>query len=86
MGTISETTEKITTIGKSWVIKLPKRFTERNKLASGTQVLLTVKNGSIIEAEMLPPLTTDRLAIANRILKKRKSAYDKLKKLGYYHW
>ena len=82
MANAIETTERITAIGKSWVIKLPKRFTDRNKLAQGTQVLLTVKNGEILDAEMLPPLTKDRLAIANRILKKRKGVYDKLKELG----
>lgn len=77
-----ETKEKIRTVGKSWVVRLPKTFTDKNKLEAGTQVLLTVKNGAAVNAEILPPLSSERLAIANRILKKRKGVYDKLKELG----
>lgn len=74
--------QRITTVGKSWVIRLPKSFTQSNKLEPGTQVLLTVKKNAGVEAEILPPLSTELSTVAGGILKNRRAVYEELKRIG----
>ena len=68
--------------GKSWVIDLPDDFSAKNKLAKGTQVLLTFMAGDHIEAEILPPLPPDIAKAAAKVLKRRRGAYEELKRIG----
>ena len=77
-----ESSQRIKTVGKSWVIRLPKSFTQTNKLEPGTQVLLTIKKGTAIEAEILPPLSKDLSRVAAAVLKRRRAVYDELKRIG----
>ncbi len=77
-----DTKAKIRTVGKSWVIRLPKSFTDKNKIEEGTQVILTVRNGTAVNAEMVPPLSEEIATIADRIISKRKGAFDELKRIG----
>lgn len=72
----------IKVVGKSWVIRLPDDFSAENKLAKGTQVLLTFKDKDRIEAEILPPLDDDLAKAAAAVLKRRRGAYEELKRLG----
>lgn len=78
----TKSTEKVKTVGKSWVLRLPKSFTRRNNLEAGTQVLLTVRDGSKVEAEILPPLSDKISRIANDVLGRRGAVYEELKALG----
>ena len=73
--------EEIKVFGKSWVIELPENFTTANSLAPGTKVLLTFKDEKV-EAEILPPLSDKLKKISNKILKKRRAAYEELKRIG----
>ncbi len=68
--------------GKSWVIDLPDDFSAQNKLAKGTQVLLTFKASDRVEAEVLPPLSRKMTKAAEKVLKRRLGAYEELKRLG----
>lgn len=68
--------------GKSWVIDLPDDFSAMNKLAKGTQVLLTFKADDKVEAEILPPLPSKLAESAAKILKRRRGAYEEMKRLG----
>jgi len=77
-----DTKAKIRTVGKSWVIRLPKSFTDKNKIEAGTHVLLTVRNGTAVKAEMVPPLSEEIATIADRLISKRKSAFEELKRIG----
>lgn len=69
-------------VGKSWVIQLPDDFSAENKLAKGTQVLLTFKEKDKVEAEILSPLNDDLAKAAAAVLKRRRVAYEELKRLG----
>jgi antitoxin component of MazEF toxin-antitoxin module len=82
MGNVAEKSEKIRTVGRSWVIRLPKSFTSRNKLEPGTQVVLTVKNGESVDADILPPISSKLSSVATGIMKKRRAVYEELKRLG----
>lgn len=82
MSNTTETSKKTKTVGKSWVIRLPKSFTQSNKLESGTQVMLTIKKDSRVEAEILPPLSEKLSSVAISVLKKRPAAYEELKRIG----
>lgn len=77
-----EKTKKVRAVGKSWVIRLPKTFTDSNKLETGTQVLLTIKKGEQVNAEILPPLSKKLLDVAETVLQKRRNAYEELKQIG----
>ncbi|KXK07138.1 MAG: hypothetical protein UZ17_ACD001000150 [Acidobacteria bacterium OLB17] len=68
--------------GKSWVIDLPDDFSTKNDLPKGTQVLLTFKGNDKVEAEVLPPLDPTLAKAAAKVLKRRRGAYDELKRLG----
>ncbi len=73
---------EIKVVGKSWVIDLPDDFSCENNLEKGTQVLLTFKEGEKVEAEILPPLS-DRVAEASaNVLRRRRGAYEDLKRRG----
>lgn len=72
----------IRAVGKSWVIQLPDDFSRENKFAKGTQVLLTFKNNERVEAEILPPLEENLAKTAKKVLKRRRGAYEELKRLG----
>lgn len=82
MPTVKERTPKIRVDGKSWVLRLPNSFADKNNLERGSEVLLTVKDNEVVSAEILPPLPDDLLESAKKILKKRSGAYQKLKDLG----
>lgn len=72
----------IRVVGKSWVIQLPDDFSSENKLAKGTQVLLTFKDNERVEAEILPPLDEKLAKTSRKVLKRRRGAYEELKRLG----
>ncbi|HLA95726.1 MAG TPA: hypothetical protein VK612_08395 [Pyrinomonadaceae bacterium] len=72
----------IKVVGKSWVIQLPDGFSSENKLAKGTQVLLTFKDNEKVEAEILPPLNEKLQAVAGKVLKRRRGVYEELRRLG----
>ena len=73
---------EVKVVGKSWVIQLPDDFSAENKLAKGTQVLLTFKEKDKVEAEILSPLNDDLAKAAAAVLKRRRVAYEELKRLG----
>jgi len=82
MSNISEKTESVKVVGKSWVIELPEDFTSQNNLAKDTKVLLTFKKDAKVEAEILPPLSEKLKNISEKILKKRRKLYEELKRVG----
>jgi hypothetical protein len=82
MPTTANKRNGIRTVGKSWVLDLPSDFARENNLAKGTQVLITFKGGDSVAAEVLPPLSDKLSKIGNKILKKRRVAFDELREIG----
>ena len=82
MSNILEKNERVKVVGKSWVIELPEDFTSQNDLAKDTKVLLTFKEDEKVEAEILPPLSKKLKTISEKILKKRRTLYEELKRVG----
>lgn len=82
MPVISEKKRAVKAIGKSWVIDLRDDFASENGLMSGTQVLITFKGKDQVSAEVLPPLSDEIAASANKIFKKRLAAYEELRRIG----
>jgi hypothetical protein len=82
MPTTANKKKGIKAIGKSWVLDLPNDFARENNLASGTQVLITFKEDDSVAAEVLPPLSDKLSKIGNRVLKKRRVAYNELREIG----
>jgi len=72
----------IKAVGRSWVLDLPADFARENNLAKGTQVLITFKDGDRVSAEVLPPLSKRVRSVAEKVLTKRRKAYEELKRIG----
>lgn len=65
----------------SWVVDVPREIIEAQGLNDDAMVALTVKDGKV-EAEILPQLPEELETIAEKILKKRRKAFEELKRIG----
>ncbi len=74
-------TERIEPNWDSWVVDVPPEIIKAQGLADDAMVVLIIKNEKV-EAEILPLLSEELKVISDKILKKRRKLYDRLKQIG----
>ena len=65
----------------TWIMKLPKEICQREGLAEGTLVSMTIKNSGI-QAKFIAPPSENLLEISRQILEEDRELYQRLKEIG----
>ena len=65
----------------TWIMRLPKEICQREGLAEGTLVSMTIKNGGI-QAKFISPPSQQLLEIGRQILEEDRELYQRLKEIG----
>ncbi len=76
--------EKLKTVSfakDTWILEVPAEVCEREGLATGTLVSMTIKNSGI-QAKFISPPAGKLLEIGRQILEEDRELYQRLKEIG----
>ena len=78
---VLELEKTVNTEQDTWILKLPDEVCNREGIAEGTLVSLTIKNNGIQTSFIKPP-SKKLQKISDRLLKKNHELYEELKRIG----
>lgn len=76
-----KTNESQNQVRDTWILRLPKDVCEKEGLAEGTLVSLTIKNSGI-QSQFISPPSKKLQKISKKVLEKDRELHRRLKELG----